>query len=558
MANISRTCQSCASSKVRCIRNAANPHVCNRCLRLGRQCLYRQTGRRFHGFQKDRKIEALEAQVQELLTDRAMSADTSQIPSEQETNSRGASVASDDGEKDVIDRGYLTTETAQTYLIVFQTVMTPHFPFVIIPPDVSVHHLRQDKPFLFLAILAASSYENMPLQRSLGAEVKKAVSARMILNGEVSFDMLQGLLVYLAWSHYHTKPHRYTQYLQLAISVAIDLRLDRAPQGKTWKTKLQFRAEEPTNQSTYDRPLRSNDERRAVIGCFFLSSSQFLFNTNEHPHDRYMMHIVQLQHIAEKIDRLSAEHGDELTRPGSGAELYVKVVKDDLSTFQKRLPFNIYDSPLLALHFQSTSLCLYQLALNMSNQQPLSPFETAHSQSWRDELSNAAVSAVESVHSLYLSLPPASELGFTNAEWVQLGFAMLIGYRITAASPIPERKEAYLQTLALLRQRVGALSTPNVDHNGDRDVFVDFRKRIVQIQTLLDGGQKHDTPSSDFHCEGPINGTQFIEPVFTLQDADSGEWTDLPQDMLGFTEDSGLPDDFLLTTSVEQVMSNWL
>jgi hypothetical protein len=70
---------------------------------------------------------------------------------------------------------------------------------VIIPPDVSVHHLRQNKPFLFLAILAAASYENMPLQRSLGAEVKKAVSARMILNGEVSFDMLQGLLVYLAW-----------------------------------------------------------------------------------------------------------------------------------------------------------------------------------------------------------------------------------------------------------------------------------------------------------------------------------------------------------------------
>jgi hypothetical protein len=194
----------------------------------------------------------------------------------------------------------------------------------------------------------------------------------------------------------------------------------------------------------------------------------------------------------------------------------------------------------------------------MANQQPLLPFQAATSQSWHDELSNAAVNAVESIHSLYLSLPPASELGFTNAEWVQLGFAMLIGYRITAASPIPERKKAYLQTLALLRQRVGALSTPNVDHNGDRDVFVDFRKRIVQIQTLLDGSQKDDTPSSDLRFEGPIDGTQFIEPVFTLQDADSGEWTDLPQDMLGFTEDSGLPDDFLLTTSVEHVMSNWL
>jgi hypothetical protein len=56
------------------------------------------------------------------------------------------------------------------------------------------------------------------------------------------------------------------------------------------------------------------------------------------------MHILQLQLIAEKIDRLSADHGDELSIPGSGAELYVKSIKDDLSTFQQRLPFNIYDS----------------------------------------------------------------------------------------------------------------------------------------------------------------------------------------------------------------------
>lgn len=210
----------------------------------------------------------------------------------------------------------------------------------------------------------------------------------------------------------------------------------------------------------------------------------------------------------------------------------------------------------LALHFQSTSLCLYQLALNTANQQPLLPFQASPSQTWRDELSNDAIHAVESMIRLYLSLPPASELGFTNAEWVQLGFAMLIGYRSTAASPILERKEAYLQTLALLRQRVGALSTPNVDHNGDRDVFVDFRKRIIQIHTRLEGGQMDDPSSSDVLFEGPIDGS--LEPVFTLQDDGSGEWNDLPQDMLGFTEDIRLPDDFLLTTSVEQVMSDWI
>jgi len=143
-----------------------------------------------------RKIEALEAEIKEF---RASSGDTFQVPLERDANSRSASVTDDEDGKDVIDRKCLSVDRAQTYLQAFRTVMTPHFPFVIIPPDVSVHHLRQERPFLFLAILATASYDNMPMQRFLGAEVKKAVSSRMILNGEISFDLLQGLLVFLAW-----------------------------------------------------------------------------------------------------------------------------------------------------------------------------------------------------------------------------------------------------------------------------------------------------------------------------------------------------------------------
>lgn len=90
-------------------------------------------------------------------------------------------------------------ETAERYLTIFKTKMTPHFPFVIVPPDVSVWQLRQEKPFLCLAILASASYENMPLQRTLGNEVKKVVASRMVIGGEISFELLQGLLVFLAW-----------------------------------------------------------------------------------------------------------------------------------------------------------------------------------------------------------------------------------------------------------------------------------------------------------------------------------------------------------------------
>lgn len=77
--------------------------------------------------------------------------------------------------------------------------MTPQFPFVIVSPQISALQLRQDRPFLFLAILASASYEDMPLQRLLGVELKKVVASRIVLNGDVSFDLLQGLLIFSAW-----------------------------------------------------------------------------------------------------------------------------------------------------------------------------------------------------------------------------------------------------------------------------------------------------------------------------------------------------------------------
>jgi hypothetical protein len=141
-----------------------------------------------------------------------------------------------------------------------------------------------------------------------------------------------------------------------------------------------------------------------------------------------------------------------------------------------------------------------------------------------------------------------------------MAFAMLIGYRHSAASGDPENIAAFLRTLAQLRQRVGALSVPNVDHNGDRDVFCDFRRRIVQIQSRLERGTEDDTPSSGIYFDGSIEAsTQFVSnPGITVQEPGSVEWELSQGEMLAFMEDCRLPDDFLLNTSVEQVMNSWI
>ena len=171
------------------------------------------------------RIEALEAKVNQLLDAKSASPEPSSLTDEVEqmpyaraaaSDSTGSSVSgaaqadaghgslrplptTQNAALDVIDAGLLSLGTANLLLNIYKTSMVYHFPFVVVAPLTTVEDLRTEKPFLLLAILTASSFDDMPLQRALGKELKHVVSSRMILGGQVSFDLLQGLLVHLAW-----------------------------------------------------------------------------------------------------------------------------------------------------------------------------------------------------------------------------------------------------------------------------------------------------------------------------------------------------------------------
>ncbi|KAI9796460.1 MAG: hypothetical protein M1835_003986 [Candelina submexicana] len=192
-----------------------------RCQRLHKECIFRQARRRHNGTAKDLRIEALEAKVNQLLepgTSSAAKSTSPEPPDRRNQHFRSSTVtlneprspasshstesppnASHRSIKDVIDAGLLTMETANSLLNRYKSEMTPCFPFVVIPRRKTAKQLRQEKPFLFLTIMAAASYDDMPLQRTLGKVVKRAVSRRMIHGEDTSFVLLQGLMVHIAW-----------------------------------------------------------------------------------------------------------------------------------------------------------------------------------------------------------------------------------------------------------------------------------------------------------------------------------------------------------------------
>ena len=100
--------------------------------------------------------------------------------------------------QDVISKGLVNFDEAEESVRYFQT-KAPNFPFVLVSPQTSLDLLRRERPFLLLSILAFGTQKNQSLQNKLEVELRESLSKRVIVNGEKSLDILQGLLIYLTW-----------------------------------------------------------------------------------------------------------------------------------------------------------------------------------------------------------------------------------------------------------------------------------------------------------------------------------------------------------------------
>jgi hypothetical protein len=59
--------------------------------------------------------------------------------------------------------------------------------------------MLQRHPFLVLGVLSAMSAKYSHIHQRLDVEFRKALSEKVTMNGEKSLDILQGLLVHIAW-----------------------------------------------------------------------------------------------------------------------------------------------------------------------------------------------------------------------------------------------------------------------------------------------------------------------------------------------------------------------
>jgi hypothetical protein len=89
-------------------------------------------------------------------------------------------------------------EEASSLLALYDDELCSYFPFVH-PPKPPISDFRQRQPYVFKAMIMAASYRKRSLQKRRGRSFIEELSRELLIQGKRSLDMLQALLIHIAW-----------------------------------------------------------------------------------------------------------------------------------------------------------------------------------------------------------------------------------------------------------------------------------------------------------------------------------------------------------------------
>ncbi|XXG96003.1 hypothetical protein Hte_002280 [Hypoxylon texense] len=170
-----------------------------------------------------------------------------------------------------------------TCLDTFISSMLPYFPILHFSPGVTVERLRRDRPLLLRAIVSVA-WPFPREKRARALDLKRTLLEAYFLRHEgqrwdrsgeeeeetdPSIDLLLALLIYISWGWDHAHNGGGLSYLMMpCVSLVGEMFLDRpAPRGL--HTANIFA---PQSGGRHDADQLSPERRRAVLGCFVLST----------------------------------------------------------------------------------------------------------------------------------------------------------------------------------------------------------------------------------------------------------------------------------------------
>ncbi|CAH0027630.1 unnamed protein product [Clonostachys rhizophaga] len=200
------------------------------------------------------------------------------------------------------NEGHMPMESDEALLAIYRNQLSPRFPFVIISASSTPRQLQEERPFLFKVIRMVASVRDLSTIRGQSQSILRHVSEAMLLRSERSLDLLQGILVFLGFYHYHCMTHaQFGNLVHLAASLVEDMNLNvsYSPQNSAGILPLM------RGQGSRSR---TNEENRTLLGVWYMSSNAALVTKHLGP-ARYTK---DLDHCLRELESIAEYESDQL------------------------------------------------------------------------------------------------------------------------------------------------------------------------------------------------------------------------------------------------------
>lgn len=81
----------------------------------------------------------------------------------------------------------------------YMRLMAPTMPFVVIPEGTDAWEIAQQKPFLMQVITTVAFFHDLPRQQVMVKDLMRQISEKLLMRNEKSLEVLQGIMILIAW-----------------------------------------------------------------------------------------------------------------------------------------------------------------------------------------------------------------------------------------------------------------------------------------------------------------------------------------------------------------------
>ncbi|KAH6854889.1 hypothetical protein B0I37DRAFT_42122 [Chaetomium sp. MPI-CAGE-AT-0009] len=331
-------------------------------------------------------------------------------------------------------------DSAGKLLDTFREVMMSHFHCVVLKADETVASMAKDRPFVLLAVLAAASGSSTLQGHSLyDEEFRKILGLKFVAGGERTIELLQGLVIYIAWypSHLRPKNKQSLQYIRMVVDIISDLELDEDPGTDSMDVPLT-----PERLEQIRLYLASYYLASAAASTWGRSSSLSYTEYTARCSDLLEQHSpLQGDHILAwqaRLERL-VEETNELRRTQRGRSqseyqigLMLRGMETQLAEWEARMTPAVASNPSvrLAVLFTRVFLSGAPLLKLPSVKRPPALDGTSAFRADPARLV-AVVPALHALYDFFLGLAPREFNAFINVEWGSLILAVILGFRMS-------------------------------------------------------------------------------------------------------------------------------